>query len=127
MKLGYVILYVPDVVKAAEFYERAFGLTRKFVHESGYAEMLTGDTALGFVAETLRDANGVDAQNNRPNTIAAGIEIAFITTDVQAAYDQAISAGAVAYKAPSQKPWGQTVAYVRDLNGCLVELCTPIV
>jgi lactoylglutathione lyase len=23
-------------------------------------------------------------------------------------------------------PWGQTVAYVRDNNGFLVELCTPM-
>ena len=25
-----------------------------------------------------------------------------------------------------QEPWGQTVAYVRDNNGFLVELCTPM-
>ena len=35
MRLGYVILYVPDVAAAVEFYERAFGLSRRFVHESG--------------------------------------------------------------------------------------------
>jgi lactoylglutathione lyase len=28
--------------------------------------------------------------------------------------------------APTKKPWGQTVAYVRDLDGHLVELCTPM-
>jgi hypothetical protein len=25
-----------------------------------------------------------------------------------------------------EKPWGQVVAYVRDLNGYLVEICTPM-
>ncbi|MFO0110274.1 MAG: VOC family protein, partial [Alphaproteobacteria bacterium] len=29
-------------------------------------------------------------------------------------------------KKPEQKPWGQTVAYVRDLNGFLVEICSPV-
>jgi lactoylglutathione lyase len=24
------------------------------------------------------------------------------------------------------KPWGQKVSYVRDLNGCLVEVCSPV-
>jgi hypothetical protein len=24
------------------------------------------------------------------------------------------------------KPWGQTVAYLRDINGVLVELATPM-
>jgi hypothetical protein len=27
---------------------------------------------------------------------------------------------------PVSKPWGQTVAYVRDLDGFLVELCTAM-
>jgi lactoylglutathione lyase len=28
--------------------------------------------------------------------------------------------------APSTKPWGQVVSYVRAPDGCLIELCTPI-
>jgi len=30
MKLGYAIFYVPDVEAAVTFYERAFGLKRRF-------------------------------------------------------------------------------------------------
>jgi catechol 2,3-dioxygenase-like lactoylglutathione lyase family enzyme len=30
VKLGYVILYVPDVAAAVSFYEAAFGITRPF-------------------------------------------------------------------------------------------------
>jgi hypothetical protein len=26
---------------------------------------------------------------------------------------------------PEKKPWGQTVSYVRDDDGVLVEICTP--
>ena len=49
MQLGYVILYVPDVTAAVSFYEAAFGLSPRFIHESGqYAEMETGATALAF-------------------------------------------------------------------------------
>lgn len=42
-------------------------------------------------------------------------------------FASAIEAGAlaVAIAEPVTKPWGQTVAYVRDLNGLLVELATP--
>jgi catechol 2,3-dioxygenase-like lactoylglutathione lyase family enzyme len=35
MKLGYAIIYVPDVPASVEFFENAFGLKRRFVHESG--------------------------------------------------------------------------------------------
>jgi len=34
--------------------------------------------------------------------------------------------GATPEKAVTEKPWGQRVGYVRDLNGCLVELCSPV-
>jgi uncharacterized glyoxalase superfamily protein PhnB len=49
-----------------------------------------------------------------------------VTDDVQAAFDKAVAAGAVVVTKPTKKPWGQIVGYVRDNNGFLVELCTPI-
>ena len=35
MRLGYIIVYVPDVPAALDFYERAFGLERRFLHIAG--------------------------------------------------------------------------------------------
>jgi lactoylglutathione lyase len=128
MKLGYTILYVKDVTESVEFYELAFGLQRRFVHESGqYAEMETGATALAFAAVQLAGSNLPDGF--RENTLSqppAGIEIGLVTEDVVAAFAQAVATGAVAVVEPKTKPWGQTVAYVRDLDGILVELCSPI-
>lgn len=128
MKFAYTIIYVADVVGAIEFYERAFGCERGFVHESGeYGELKTGQTTLSFASLTLASSNvqgGVipgDLQQPPP-----AFEVAFSTDDVAAAFARATTAGAVAVSTPKLKPWGQTVAYVRDLNGNLVELCTPI-
>ncbi|MDI1482908.1 VOC family protein [Polyangium sp. y55x31] len=127
MKLGYVILYVQDVERAVAFYERAFGLARRFVHESNqYAEMETGATALAFVSESLAGSHGFSFRASRPSEPAAAVEIALTTPDVPAAFEVAVAAGAAAVSAPKTKPWGQTVAYVRDLDGFLVELCTPM-
>ena len=126
LKLGYVIVYVPDVAATVAFYERAFGVSRRFVHESGtYAELETGATALAFALETFTPTAGV-VELNRPTSKAAGAEVAFVTTIVAVAYARAIESGAVSALAPVEKPWGQTVAYVRDLNGFLVELCSPM-
>ena len=38
----------------------------------------------------------------------------------------ALAAGATAVRAPAKKPWGQIVSYVRDNNGFLVEICSPV-
>lgn len=126
MQIGYVIVYVPDVAAAVAFYERAFGLSRRFVHESGYGELETGSTVLAFAAEALIASQGITFQPNRRSTPAAGVEVALVTEDPAAAYRKAIEAGAEPVQPPTQQPWGQTVAHVRDCSGLLVELCSPV-
>lgn len=127
MKLGYTILYVKDVPRSVAFYEDAFGLSRRFVHEAGlYAEMDTGTTTLSFAAYGLAKSNLPGGfQEHSLSRPPAGFEIAFITDDVPAAYDRAIAAGAIPISGPAAKPWGQIVAFVRDKDGITVELCTP--
>jgi lactoylglutathione lyase len=126
MKFGYALLYVEDVEKTLAFYESAFGFARKFVHESGYGELDTGATTLGFVAHKLAESNGVAFTKADARGPAPAAEVAFVTDDVAAAYKKALAAGAAKVTPPKEKPWGQTVAYVRDLNGFLVELCTAV-
>src|ERR1700722_20876490 len=127
MRLGYIIVYVPDVPAALDFYERAFGLERRFLHESNtYGEMETGGTALAFAAESLVALNGITARPNRRSDPSAAAEIGLVTDDVAAAYRKAVSAGAVAYQEPTEKPWGQTVGYVGAINGLLGEICSPM-
>jgi lactoylglutathione lyase len=46
--------------------------------------------------------------------------------DVPAALERAIAAGAKPMRPVELMPWGQTIAYVADINGFLVELCTPV-
>ncbi len=126
MKFGYTILYVKDVEVAVAFYESAFGLRRKFVHESGYGEMDTGETKLAFASVDLAASNGVSFVQASPAGPSPAVEVAFVTDDVQAAFAVAVQAGAVPVAQPKQKPWGQTVGYVRDLDGFLVEICSPM-
>jgi len=128
MNFAYTLVYVENVTRAVEFYERAFGLQRRLISETGeYAEMETGATALGFVtADFARRSLPDGFQANDRSRPPAGIEIAFTTPDVPAAFARAVSAGAIPVTKPSQKPWGQHVAYVRDLDGVLVEIASPM-
>ncbi|PJI92486.1 catechol 2,3-dioxygenase-like lactoylglutathione lyase family enzyme [Yoonia maricola] len=127
MKLGYTIIYVADVPKTIAFYEAAFGLQQRFIHESNlYGEMETGETVLAFAGNEAAEMNGLAILPNDPKGPAAGWEICFVTDDVAAAYDRALSNGCRPVSAPSLKPWGQSVSYVRDLDGCIVEIASPI-
>jgi lactoylglutathione lyase len=128
MKLGYTILYVNDVEATLRFYERAFGLKRKMLDEGKqYGELDTGGTTLAFAANGfVRSHMPVKFEEAGPSKEAPPIELGMVTQDVENSFRQAVAAGAVEVKKPEKKPWGQTVGYVRDINGFLVEICSPI-
>jgi lactoylglutathione lyase len=75
---------VPDVPVTLKFYEAAFGLTTRFLHESGEnGELETGSTALAFSAHWLMRQLGIDPQ--AANAHAPCFEILLCTPDVGAA------------------------------------------
>lgn len=126
IRLGYVIIYVEDVLTTIAFYQKAFGLEQRFLHESHqYAEMETGQTCLAFANEEFVK-NSHPFRLNRREEKPAGAEIAFVVEDVEKAFQHAVESGAAQVSMPIQKPWGQTVAYVRDNNGFIVEICDAI-
>jgi len=128
MKFGYTIVYVSSVTHTLNFYKEAFGFDTRFLHESEqYGELNTGETVLAFASHAMGDMNFANGyQKTTSADLPLGIELAFVTENVLEAYTKAISAGATAISAPSEKPWGQTVAYVRDADGVIVELCSPV-
>lgn len=58
MKFTHTSLFVKDVPQSVAFYERAFGMKKRFVHESGqFAEMESGEVVLHFAASEPVRAN----------------------------------------------------------------------
>ena len=128
--LGYVILYVKDVSESLAFYENAFGLAQRFFHNDNgkaYGELETGSARLAFASlELTREHLKQEVAVASPGKAPLGFEIALVTNNVPALYARALKVGATPVAEPATKPWGQTVAYLRDMNGFLVELCTPM-
>lgn len=128
MKLGYTIIYVPNVAASLTFFEDAFGLSRRFLLESGdYGELETGETKLAFASHELGKTNfpaGFVAASESSKPL--GVEIALVTQSVVEAHTKALATGATELQAPETKPWGQVVSYVRCPDGTLVEICSPV-
>lgn len=123
LKLGYVIQHVANVEQTIQFYHTAFQLPIKMVHSSKmYGELDTGATLLAFAQWELLDSAITTKKNTEPNAY----EIVLVTAAIDDAYKHAIEHGAVPIMPPTKKPWNQIIAYVRDLNGALVELATPM-
>jgi lactoylglutathione lyase len=125
MILRYTILYVDNVAATLSFYEEAFGLTRSMLHESGdYGELATGETKLAFSSIALMrkigKIPGIAAEQD------PSFEIAFETENVKAALQRVLKVGAELVQDVEEMPWGQTTSYIRDINGFLVEICSPV-
>ncbi len=128
MQFGYTIVYVDDVSATIAAWEAAFGLERKFLHpDGGYGEMETGATTLSFAEREFGRSHFTDEVTRALfDGPPARFEIALITPDVGAAWKRALDNGMTAVVEPTTKPWGQTVGWVRDPEGILIELASPM-
>ncbi len=128
VRFAYTILYVPDVTRSIEFYEKVFGFHRRFITpDNDYGELNTGDTVLSFASVALAKTHLKSGfSESSINAKPFAMEIAFTTDNVEELYHKAIEAGATAEAPAEWKPQGQTVAYVRDPDGFLLEICTPM-
>ncbi len=128
IKYAYTILYVEDVKKTIEFYKKAFGFETKFLTpENDYAELLSGETTLTFASIELGKSNLKNGfVRSNVNEKPFGIELAFTTDNVEKLIEQATKQGAIILEETVIKPWGQKVGYIKDINGFLIEICTPI-
>ena len=128
VKFSYTILYVKNVSESIEFYEKAFGFKRKFITpDNDYGELLSGDTTISFADVQLASSNlsngfKVSVKGEKP----FGIELGFTTENVELVFNQAVKMGAIPLEKIKVKPWGQAVAYVQDINGFLIEICSPM-
>lgn len=131
VRLGYAFIWVDDVRRTVRFYEEAFGFDRRFITDNDdlglYAEMETGETALAIADTKEAQVLFSDGyRENSPEQPPAAFQLSFVTSDVEGAYHAAVQAGATSMSEPQLQPWAQTIARVRDPNGVLVSITTPI-
>jgi uncharacterized glyoxalase superfamily protein PhnB len=125
MLFRYTILYVENVSETLQFFTKAFGFEQLFIHEAGdYGELSTGDTKLAFSSLALM--NELNKNPQRATPTAPTFEIAFESDDVPADLARALNAGATLIQDLRDEPWGQTICYVADPNGFLIEICSKV-
>ena len=127
-RLGWIIIYVPDVVAALDFYERAFGLRRTFVNTAAdFGQLDTGQTALSFASRTRAEHEiGGTYQRPDPDTDPFNVEICLVFNDPVTAFQHALATGCTSVVEPTAKPHGQTTGFVRDPWGTLIEIASPL-
>src|SRR5919197_3781004 len=98
--------------RALRFYTQVLGL--RLGHRSGdYAQLDTGATRLGFYTRNAM-AKMLGLPLQQPTQYAPGFEIGFKLPDVDAAFAELVARGASPVTPPTDRPWGQRTAYIRD-------------
>jgi catechol 2,3-dioxygenase-like lactoylglutathione lyase family enzyme len=126
-RLAATVLYVEDVGRALAFYESAVGLRRRYTDDRGvYADLDTGDTVLALTARRSAEHESCPRAESGAAGAPAPVEIAIEVDDVAGAVERAIEFGAELVRAPEMKYWGQTIGFVRDPDGHVIQFCSPL-
>jgi lactoylglutathione lyase len=101
------------------------------IHKSedgnAYGELETGEMTLAFADRSFVSTHfSIPVQKGGLKNDPPPVELALVGEERAGGLDKAIGAGAIPVHDPVRKPWGQIVGYVRDANGFLVELCSPV-
>ena len=128
IKFKYIILYVEDVEQSMSFYKNTFNTEIKFITpEKDYGELIAGETTISFASVNLASSNIKEGfLTSKANAKPFGIELGFVTDDVETLVAEAVKNGAILYEDIAVKPWGQKTAYIKDPDNYLVEICTEI-
>jgi uncharacterized glyoxalase superfamily protein PhnB len=123
-KFASTVIYVPvDAKEVLDSYVHAFGLKIKHYDEQfNFGELDTGDTTIAVADHSAGEF--MIGKNYAPQSdgFPKNVEIAFFTDDVNQSYVAAIENGCGGLCEPKTMPWGQTVAYVKSIEGTIVGL-----
>ncbi|WFB35246.1 VOC family protein [Kiritimatiellota bacterium B12222] len=123
-RLASIVIYVPGNAKEIlDFYVAAFDLKLKHYDESfDFGELDTGETTIAVANHSAGKFMVGDGYEQEADGFPKNTELAFIADDVGMAYSMAVKNGCIGLCPPKDMPWGQTVAYVKSIEGTLVGL-----
>ena len=108
MQISYVNVFVSDLARAVQFYERSLGLSLQFSSpEHGYASFSAGGLRLGIAVP------GPDQKELIGRHTGVGLEVA----DLEAEHARLSELGVNFTMPPTRQPWGGFMALVADPDG----------
>lgn len=116
-KLFAVCLLVEDLAKSREFYETKLGLKLNS-QDGGFVDYKLGESPLALFEKKTATAM-FPAQFMSP---AGGAVIALQVDNVEQTCLELRSKGVEIFEGPKTTSWGQTVAYLHDPDGHIIEL-----
>lgn len=122
MNLASIRLITDDVARLVDFYEHLTGITADRPNED-FAELRT-DTANLAIGSTR--TVGLIAPGAARAADNHSVLVEFLTDDVDRVHRDLVALGAEVVMAPTTMPWGNRSLVVRDPDGTLVNVFSPV-
>lgn len=119
IRLDAICLLVDNLAVAQNFYQNVLGLKVKST-DTGFVEFVLGETPLAL----FEKIHAVAMFPGKYMTSPGGAVIALRVEDITKTCEGLISKGVIIFEGPKQTSWGQTVAYLHDPDGHIIELTT---
>lgn len=121
-KFASTVIYVPGSAKAVlDFYVTAYGLELKHYDEAfDFGELNVGESSIVIANHSAGEFMVGESYSMSGDGNPQNVEIAFTSDDVESSFQKAVENGCEALCSPKEMPWGQTVAYVKSIEGTLV-------
>lgn len=116
-KLDAICLLVEDLARSQDFYQNKLGLTIKST-DIGFVAFTLGETPLALFEKKHAIAM-FPTKDMKP---AGGAVIALQVDDIAKECEVLKNKGVTIFEGPKQTSWGQTVAYLHDPDGHIIEL-----
>jgi lactoylglutathione lyase len=124
---GYlVVLFTKDLGRARDFYENVMGLAYKHGEDGVDAYFELGPDGFLLISHDTADDLLSPADVDHEPARGARSVIAAPVEDVDAAYEELRAKGVEFIRAPEDRPWGLRCAHLKDPEGNVWELHTPI-
>jgi len=119
--ISFVVLYVSDLDKSRDFYEKKLGFKVKESQE-GYVEFATSGVPLALMSmDAAKELTGQKPKSGGVPRFSLSLgEV----PNVDKTYGAMKAAGVKFLKAPVTQPWGQRTAHFTDPDGNLWEVFT---
>lgn len=109
MKIGFVRVFVTDLKKSLDFYNKTLGMEIDFTDDLNWAQFKSGEDV--SLAIEKCDADHVE---HGSKLVGRFVGVTLMVDDIQTVYQSLNTKGVVFTGAPEKQHWGGTLVHLKD-------------
>jgi lactoylglutathione lyase len=117
MKIGFVRVFVTDLAKSLEFYNKTLGMEIDYTDNKNWAQFKSGeDVSLAI------EACAADHEEHGSKLVGRFVGVTLMVDDMDDTFKRLRTSGVQFTGEPEKQHWGGTLAHLKDPDGNILTL-----